>query len=135
MAGKESGNMASRTWFSGSRTGMNLIGIGTAPRVAPEALVNPGKVGVLEVGSSMGCGAGLLLGLGGSGVWAFAGGVEGVEVVAMASTGSTVYPAGAGGVKPKPGLSLWSSSIGSMGAAARGSAETGQPGHRRFPHG
>ena len=74
----------------------------------------------------MGCGAGLLLGLGGSGVWAFAGGVEGVEVVAMASTGSTVYPAGAGGVKPKPGLSLWSSSIGSMGAAARGSAETGQ---------
>ena len=88
MAGKESGNITNRTWFSGSLTGRNLIGMGTAPRVAAEALVKPGKVGVFDVGSSMGCGAGLLLGRGGSGAWAFAGGVEGKEAAAMASTGS-----------------------------------------------
>ena len=46
-----------------------------------EALVKPGKVGVFDVGSSM-------LGRGGSGAWAFAGGVEGKEAAAMASTGS-----------------------------------------------
>ena len=70
---------------------MNRIGIGTGSKVAPEALVKPGRVGVLDVGSSMGCGAGLLLGLGGSGAWAFAGGIEGEEADAMASTGSVKY--------------------------------------------
>ena len=49
-----------------------------------------------------------------------------LEAPVFGPSGSTVYPAGAGGVKPRPGLSLWSSSIGSIGAAARGSAETGQ---------
>ena len=37
---------------------MNRIGIGIEAVVAPEALVKPGKVGVLDVGSSIGCGTG-----------------------------------------------------------------------------
>ena len=126
MAGKESGNIANRAWFSGSFTGMNLMGIGTAPNVAAEALVKVGRVGVLDVGSSIGCGAGLLVGLGGPGACAFAGGVRGKESAAMASTGSLEYPAGAGGVKPKPARSAVSSSIWSTGAAGRGSAATGR---------
>ena len=97
--------------MAGSGTGMNRIGIGTEATVAPEAHVKPGKVGVLDVGSSMGCGAGLLLGRGGSGAWSFAVGEEGAGAAAMASKGSTEYPAGAGGVKPRPARSLLSSSI------------------------
>ena len=95
--------------------------------VAAEALVKPGNVGALDVGSSIGCGIGLLLGRGGSGTWSRAGGVEGSGAAAMAPRGSTEYPACAGGEKPKPARSLPSSSISlPSGAAGRGSTETGQ---------
>ena len=52
---------------------MNRIGMGIEADVDPEALVKPGNVGALDVGSSIGCG----IGRGGSGAWSRTGGVEG----------------------------------------------------------
>ena len=66
-------------------TGVNRIGMGIEEEADPVARVKPGSVGALDVGSSIGCGVGRLLGRGGSGTWFRTGGVEGAGASAMAA--------------------------------------------------
>ena len=89
--------------------------MGIEEEVDPVARVKPGNVGALDVGSSIGCGVGRLLGRGGSGAWFRTGGVEGAGAAAQE------------GLQNKPARSLApSSSMSWGGAAGRGSIETGQ---------